>query len=426
MAEPTQRRTNDDGGKYYEHPSRTEEVREGGGDMVAVRPARYVSVTTALGIVHKDALMFWSANLAARRAMENLPALIGAARIDDCGRARARTDPPGCKVCAACIEAWVALFHVGEKERRAREGSAAHDVLEFWIKSGEWRYTPNPDYGEWAPTAEVMAPYIQRLKEWVADYGLTPESFLAAECTVWNHTHRYAGTLDAIVDIKPVTKKAAEFCARINWHHAPADGSADPEAMAAPVRVLVDLKSREGEDAAIYPEYTLQLTGYRFAETMTPKHAAPEMERPMLTTDAAVILQVRPDGYTFRPVLADGKSMKAFRAALDLSAWSSDLGAFSTQVQAFPKPDGWKWVDPAAKPTGPRRGRTTVVEREDGAAVFYPPAELLAEGAEAPKPVVKKAAPRKRAVKHTSPTIESMIGSQRVAGAEIRDEDIPF
>lgn len=389
MAEPLQRRTNDDGGKYYEHPSRTEEVREGGGGMVTVRPRRYVSVTTALGVVNKDALKFWSANLAARRAMANIPALIGAARIDDCGRSRARTDPPPCKVCAKCIEAWIALYHVGETERRAREGSAAHDVFERWILRGDWVYEPRADWGEYAPTQDEMAPYILRLKEFIQDYGLNPESFLVAECTVWSHTHGYAGTLDAIIEIKPVTKKAAEFCARVNLPMGvPSD---------TPVRVLVDLKSREGEDAAIYQEYVLQLAGYRFAETMTPKLAAPEMERPMFATDAAVVLQVRPDGYTFRPVLADGKAMKAFRAVLDLSGWSSTVGDYSTQVQAFPKPDGWKWVDP------------------------NPPV----------KAVKKAAAPRKRAPRAApgavpvSATMASMA-PQRIAGSEIDPDSIPF
>src|ERR1041384_8264843 len=97
------------------------------GRSTIVRPARYVSVTTALGIVDKPALVFWSANLAARRAMANLSQLLVAAFKDDCGRAAARTEPLGCGTCAACTERWVALFHHGEKERRAREGSAVHD-----------------------------------------------------------------------------------------------------------------------------------------------------------------------------------------------------------------------------------------------------------------------------------------------------------
>lgn len=429
MAEPLQRRTADDGGKFYEHPSRTEDVPQPAG-AVLVRPRRYVSVTTALGVVNKDALKFWSANLAARRAMENIPALIGAARIDDCGRARARTDPPPCKVCAACIEAWIALFHVGETERRAREGSAAHDVFELWIKVGEWRYVPNPEWGEWAPTAEQMAPYIQRLQEFIADYGLTPESFLAAECTVWNHTFGYAGTLDGIVIIRPVTKKAAELCARINLPLGlPLD---------SPVTVLVDLKSREGEDAAIYPEYVLQLTGYRFAETMTPKHAAAEMERPMIQTDAAVVLQVRPDGYTFRPVLADGNAMKAFRAVLDLSGWSSTVGDYSTQVQAFPKPDGWKaptW-ERATDPTGTLCGCPYCDDPDDSRCQFAKEPRPLGKHTKTVRAPKTAAAPRKRTPRAapgakpapvaTSATVESMVDRQRFAGSEIDPSTIPF
>jgi hypothetical protein len=404
VSEPAQRRSNDDGSKWYEHPSRTEDVREGGGDMVTVRPARYVSVTTALGVVNKQALMFWSANLAARRAMENLPKLIGAARRDDCGRARARVEPLGCKECAACAEHWVASFHIGEKERRAREGSAAHDVLEAWILTGEWTYTPRADWGEYAPTPDEMAPYLASLKAFITDYALTRESFLIAECTVWNHTWRYAGTLDAIVVIKPVTKAAAEFCAKINHSIG--------QPLDAPVTVLVDLKSREGEGAGIYVDQPLQLAAYRWAETMTPKFGAAEMEAEMIQTDGAAILQVRPDGYTFRPVVTDGATFKAFRDTLGLHGWHSTIGEFATQVKAFPKPDGWTWVPP--KP------------------VLAPSAKLnVTDPADKPK-----AAPRKRAAKKapgapaatagTSATMASMVDRQQVAGAEVRDDQIPF
>lgn len=404
-SEPRQRRTDDDGGKFYEHPSRTEEIPEPGGSFL-VRPARYVSVTTALGVVAKPALVFWSANLAARRAMENLPKLIAAARrTEPCGRSRARTDPPACGECAACAEHWVAIFHHGEKERRAREGSAVHDVLEWWILTGEWKYTPREDWGEYAPTPEEMAPYILNLQAFIQDYGLNPESFLVSECTVYNHTFRYAGTLDAVVDIKPVTKKAAELCARINR----ALGA--PSEVSQSVRLLVDAKSREGEGAQLYAEHPLQLAAYRFAETMFPKHAAAEMEAPMIATDGAAILQVRPDGYTFRPVVTDGKTMKAFRAVLDLADWHGEHGERDTQVQAFPKPDGWKWVEP--KP------------------VLSPSATLNVTDPNGKPKVPRKRAPRKApgakaAPVGTSATLDSMIAGQRVIGAEIQDHEIPF
>lgn len=404
MAEPLQRRTADDGSKWYEHPSRTEDVREGGGEMVTVRPARYVSVTTALTVVNKPALVFWSGNLAARRAMENLPKLIGAARREDCGRARARVEPLGCRECAACAEHWVASFHIGEKERRAREGSAAHDILEHWILTGEWVYKPREDWGEYAPTPDEIAPYMAALQAFIDAYGLTRESFLISECTVWNHTWGYAGTLDAIVVIRPVTKAAAEFCARINLSNGVAD-------LSAPVRVVVDLKSREGDGAGIYVDQPLQLAGYRWAETMTPKLGAAEMEMEMMATDGAAILQVRPDGWTFRPVVTDGHTFKAFRDMLSLYRWHSTLGDLATQVQAFPKPDGWAWVPP--KP-------------------IVPPAAKVGNGDPDDRPK-----PRKRAAKKapgapaapaagTSATVASMVDRQRIAGAGIRDGDIPF
>ena len=396
-AEPAQRRTNDDGSKYYEHPSRTEDIPQPAGGIL-VRPARYVSVTTALGVVNKPALVFWSANLAADRAVSNLPKLIGAARRDDCGRARARTEPLGCGICVACVRHWVAMFHHGEKERRAREGSALHDILEAWILTGDWKYTPRAEWGEYTPTPDEMAPYILNLQAFIQDYGLKPESFLVAECTVWNHTFRYAGTLDAVVEIRPVTRKAAELCARINESIG-----VRPE---LPIRLVVDLKSREGDGAAIYAEYTLQLGAYRFAETMTPKLAAPEMEAAMIATDAAAVLQIRPDGYTFRPVVTDGNTLKAFRAVLDLSHWHSTLGEASTQVQAFPKPEGWSWKPPLA------------------------PSAKIGVGEAAPAP--RKRAPRKAAGAKAAPTggvsatVASMVDRQRIAGGEIPDDGIPF
>jgi hypothetical protein len=348
MAEPEYRRTGDDGGKFYEHPSRTEDEPGPGGSII-VRPARYDSVTWALNIRNKEALVFWSANLAARRAMAELPKLLAAALIPDCGRARAKTEPFGCKVCEACIEAWVALFHHGEKSRRAREGTAAHDVLEHWIATGKWVYRPvtsgDPAIDQYVPTQEHMAPYIKALQAWVADYGLTPEDFQVSECTVWNHRLRYAGTLDFIVVIEPRTRKAAELCARINFRTFGAEVT--PEQLLQPVTVLGDCKSREGEGAELYTEHPLQGVAYRNAETMTLKGAAPEMERPMMPTDAFVLLQVRPDGYTFRPLLTEGQEMRTFEAVLHDARWERDRGGEAILVRAFPLPDDWKWVDPA-------------------------------------------------------------------------------
>lgn len=404
--EPYQRRTNDDGSKFYEHPTRTEEVPGPDGTSTIVRPARYVSVTTALGVVDKPALVFWSANLAARRAMQNLPRLIADVFKDDCGRAAARTEPLGCGTCSACTERWVALFHHGEKERRAREGSATHDILEWWTKTGEWVYRPRDSWGEYAPTPEEIAPYMRSLQAFVADFGLTPESWLICECTVFHHGLKYGGTLDGVVVIFPRTKASAEFCARIAhsldipWSKVVAEG----------IRVVVDCKSREGEKAAIYVEAVLQLTGYRFAETMIPAKGS-LIEMAMLATDGAVVLQVRPDGYTFRPVLADGRAMAAFRAVLDLHRWHSEWGDYSTQVQAFPKPPDWTWEPPTVPGAEPAK-KAAAKRAPRGAA----------------KKAAKAAADGATAGRQPSATIASMAGKMSQPGARhsIDDGAIPF
>jgi hypothetical protein len=363
-------------------------------------------VTTALSVVAKPALLYWATGLAARRAMENLPRLIAAARIEPCERTRKRTGPPRCGECVECVAWWVEGYHIGEKERRAREGSAVHDVIEWWSKTGVIKHDPSAHLYEYdgqtrQVTLEQIQPYIDSFLTWVTDYGITPESFLACEATVWHHTDLWAGTTDGILLIKPVTPKAAKLCARVHAFNGHTGADLD-----RPVWVLLDNKSREKVDKAFYPEYALQGAAYRYAETMTPKLGAIEVEMP--PTDGAVIFQPRPAGYSFEPVVAGKREYLTFLDALRLYQWRADHGDKAVQVGTFPVPDGWQASIPVK-----------------------PPAELLAEGAEAPKPVRKTAAKRAPAKKAGTPrapsaTLEQMRTNQRVAGAEITDDQIPF
>ena len=404
MTESKQRRTAEDGSKYYEHPTRT---------ALDGTVQRYTSVTTALGVVAKPALIYWATGLAARRAMQNLPRLIGAARVEECGRTRKRTGPPRCGTCVECVAWWVEGFHIGEKERRAREGSAVHDVIEWWSKTGVIRHDPSAHLYEYdgvtrQVTLEQIQPYIDSFLQWIADYGITPESFLACEATVWHHTDLWAGTTDGILLIRPVTAKAAKLCARIN-----AFNGRTGTALLDPVVVVLDNKSREKVDKAFYPEYALQGAAYRHAETMTAKQGVIEMEMP--PTDGVVIFQPRPGGYSFEPITAGKREYLAFLRALHLYQWRADHGDASVQVGTFPVPEEWQWQPP------------------------------VVAGVEAPKPVksakkavaakkatpVKKAVPTKKTAAVPVPpgvgsTLESMRQHQRVIGAEISDDQIPF
>ena len=136
----------------------------------------------------------------------------------------------------------------------------------------------------------------------------------------------------------------------------------------------------------------------------------------MIQVDAAAILQVRPDGYAFRPVVTTGREMRTFEAVLALSRWTVEHGDECTLVRAFPLPDGWKWTPPVP-----------------------PPAELLAEQAEAPAKPVRKRAPAKKAVKavpadppaaRLGSGAGGILGSIRSRDTGVRqtipDDEIPF
>jgi hypothetical protein len=390
MAEPATRRTDSDGGKYYLHPFRTDD---------AGNPRRYLSVTTVLDVLNKKGLKFWAAKGSAQRAMENLPKLNRAAFIEPCGDTwkvkpdPATGEPPRCNVCSECITRWVELWHHAKSEDRKREGSMLHDILEWWVLNGAW-----PSYDE------SLEPYVKQMRQWVEDYGIEPESFEASEMTVYHHQHGYAGTLDGILNLKPVTEKAAKLCARIGGLPL------------KPQRVVMDAKSREGEEKRLYVEHTLQMAPYRFASHCLPKTGSLE-EIPMPPTQGAVIFQPRPDGYTFEPVRADARALTAFIHALDLYKWLMADGESSILVGAFPVPEGFQW-SPIEMSSASGATATT--------------------GA---KKTARKAAPRKATSKTASTAMGQTASSPRMAsatldaiansgggraGSTLTDDDIPF
>lgn len=378
MTEPEQRRTALDGSKYYDHPTRTQEDGS---------PAQYTSVTTVMSAVSKQALVPWAAKGSAQRAMENLPALIKAARLEPCGRTYHREGR--CEQCAACLTRWVSNWHFSTSNRRKTEGSEFHRVRAWWIHHD----------GEVIPHDPPIAPYVQRFLEFIRDYGLTPASFIANEMTVWNHTHRYAGTLDSILRVEPVTEPAARFCARL--------GKPDDA-----VEVVVDDKTREGPGKQFYLDMPLQIVAYRRAETATNKLEMIEHQMPAV--DGGAIFQPRPDGYSFEPVMCGPAEFDAFLGFLAGYRWTSERGSKAINVSSFPVPDGWAW-----KGTG---------DRPRLAVVTTPAPEGASMGATARK-TTGKPAKTTRASSVASATLESVAktgGHSRARGATLNDDGIPF
>jgi hypothetical protein len=380
-----ERHTNEDGSRFYTRV-----------DPATGEEHQYWSVTTALSAKHKEGLKWWSAKIAARRAMDNLPKMLRAQRIDSCGRTWARSEPVRCDECPDCVQRWIELFHVGESERRKHEGSAVHDAVEHWIQHGVWlnAATLAQPYIERHPTiADMLPPYLERCQEWIDDYGLRRDMFFASEMTVYNHTHRYAGTCDGGIWLEPVNAKAAKLVARIR-------GDLKDER----TLVIFDAKSREGEDKVLYDDHPLQLVAYRRAETCKPSRQSLQ-EFPMPSTAGAVVFQPRPDGYAFEPVVTEEPEFRTFLNYLQAYRWQVERGPASIQVKSFPVPAGFEWP-PKAAPAEPATGAASVAGETP---------------APAPAPAKKATRARKAATpkKSTATTRTVAEAAPRIAGATV-------
>jgi hypothetical protein len=365
--------TNDEGHRWYIF---------GEGDQ----EERYLSVTTALGLAgNPDGLIRWAAGLAADAAIDALPKLIRSTRIRECGntykrcqhdfRMRCTTCP--CGECGPCVRKWVANRHYYESSRRAEEGKRAHNVQEWWALNN----------GELPTHEDDIAPYVKQFLQWVADYGLTPDDWEMSEATIINRTHGYAGTLDAIITIHADrTDLAARFVAMV---------LAQPlsQVTGKSVRTLVDTKTREKavdtkNPAKLYPEHALQQTGYRYGEVVRLRDGR---EEPMPLTDGAAILQIRPDGYLFRPVVTDDTTFRAFLSALNFAKWHFEFATKSISPRTFTVPK---------EPAAPKPAKAAATKRAPA----------------------KKAAPKKRVT--TPPATGAKPQEERLTGEVVITDEV--
>lgn len=294
---------------------------------------RYLRVSTALGLVGEgDGLMRWATGLSAEAAVDILPKLIRATRLKDCERThnRCRSGPNGhdyrvrcmscpCDECTPCVRLWVANRHYAENARRSDEGTRVHDVAEHWVLNSGTVKDHNDD----------VSIYVKQWLAWVADYGLTPDSWEMSEATVVNRQYGYAGTLDGVLTIHAdATPAAAELVAKVlNLPPSQVAGKS--------VRVIADLKSREKEEAKLFADMALQQAAYRNAETVRLRDGR---EFPLPASDGAIIVQVRPDGYLCRPVSTNDATFGAFLSALSYAKWHLEFATASVSSRTFKTP----------------------------------------------------------------------------------------
>lgn len=347
----------------------------------------FMSVTAGIGMVGDPlGLMMWSAGLAAKEALNELPRLIRATRLRECGRSynrcqhekKVRCERCPCNECPTCVVRWMSNRHFDESSRRANEGKRAHDVFEHWALHD----------GEILPHDDDIKPFVAAFLSWVSDYGITPADWEMAEATVVNRTQGYAGTLDVILTLyADRTEKARAAVAKIL--RLPKADASDRAV------IIVDYKSKEKE-ATARKEYALQEAAYKHAETVVLRDGT---EVPMPKTDGAAILQVRSDGgYDFDPVLADEDTFNVFLAVLTAADWYLNGDATAavsrrTFKAARPEPTKRDLVKAGLEPAEPKaRARKAPAKKAaaapaaGGAYRSGDPFAALAKAEKAPHP----------------------------------------
>lgn len=141
-------------------------------------------------------------------------------------------------------------------------------------------------YSNGRPFPEVddkAAAYLRGFEQFVRDHS---PKYLMTERFVFNKTHKYGGTLDAMAIIN-----------RTAW--------------------VLDTKTGN----RVYPEVALQLAAYKNAE-----YTVEDGETiPLRAVKRGGVLHLQPDGYELIPVRVDEEIFEAFLSVKDVYDWSENL-----------------------------------------------------------------------------------------------------
>lgn len=275
---------------------------------------RFRRVTGPLGRWDKDGLLPWSGGLAATGAFEILPELVASILLPECNRSyhpdctdhdwRVKCELCRCRKCTPCLTRYLRDRHVAESNRRTDEGTRVHILVGHWASTGVWL----------EPEADIV-PYIDSFKRFVAEYGIQPSDFELFEARIVNRKHGYAGTLDtAIWFVRGRSKAMDDILDRL---------TKDGEPRVQRALILVDYKSREKPDRAIFLDMPLQLAAYRNGEVLRLKDGT---EIPMIAVHAAAIVQIRPDETALELVLAEEPEFQTFLKLLAADEWALERG----------------------------------------------------------------------------------------------------
>lgn len=244
---------------------------------------RLWSVTTLIseGLGKSDALIGWAARVTAQRAYDRHSILD--AYVEDGDRDGAVK--------------WLTDARWETSGKAADRGTTVHGLLEQYALGN------TPD------VPDDMAGYDEQVRRFLDDHA---PAFIAAEAPVYNLTHRYAGTLDAIVELHGRT-------------------------------VILDCKTTDklpdARSRPPYPEVALQMAAYSRAELLGVSPATmrtfnrrryyvydPGLAyEPIPELDGGFALVVSPVDYQLVPVRIDDEVWLAFGHVRECARWRLDV-----------------------------------------------------------------------------------------------------
>lgn len=216
---------------------------------------QYRSVTNVLSVIDKPALKPWAAKKTAEFAWDHRETWVNLPRM-----------------AAVDLMKREALRYTGAA---ADIGTAVHELAEKYVRGEELELDVPIDGTDG---------HIRQFVQFLADFS--PE-YLMVEATVYCEKPRYAGTLDAIVEI-------------------PGMGT-----------FVLDIKT-----GGVWPEAALQLAAYANADYAIVGPPWAQQEIPHI--DGGLILQLKPRSYQLVPVDVAGDVFTAFRAAACLAAFKAE------------------------------------------------------------------------------------------------------
>lgn len=287
------------------------------------------SVTTIIGVLEKPALLYWTAEEAAKAAVASHRSL--GQRIEEEGEEAvvkwlrdARFRRPADRLSNSDLGT---ICHSACEEYALTGNRPDESRLEFLVRqSAGAKFT-----GTKAEVA-VLVRMLDRFDGWLQRF--TP-SYQATEVAVYSPAYRYAGTTDAFLTI---------------------DG----------IRFIVDYKSSrepfdsKGQPKTPYPEQVgLQLAAYRYAEMaavwrprrtekfrrryylLGPSEQA--VAQPVPEVDTGLVIHITPEACEAYPIDCDEEVHKAFRYCLGSFRWVNET---SKTVMRFPLEGETKWETP--------------------------------------------------------------------------------